>query len=380
MDWIKNSIRNRLLLVSGLGIVLMLTASFYSFWLMLVVATLSFILSYTAVTKLVYTPAHQLIQDMDRLAKGDFTTPITHIHQDGIGKIAASAELIRTNLGATIFRLNGITVEVSNTASNLSSTAHQVLAASIQQSEATASTSAAVEKMYASTASVVKNTGTLKQISEDSLASSAEGNVSMSSLIGEITGVESSVEEIAASVAQFVQSAEAITQITRHVKDIAEQTNLLALNAAIEAARAGEQGRGFAVVADEVRKLAEKSAQSASQIDQITVTLSEQSDTVGKAIKQGQQFLQSSQDKLEDVAMLLGDANQAVIQTKAGVDNISQAVSEQNIASSEIANNLDKIAHMAQANMSAIQQSSTAADGLQQLSSTLMDIVKGFKI
>ena len=98
MDWLKNSIRNRLLLVSGTGIVLMLAASFFNFWLMLVVALLSFYLSYSAVTKLVYTPAHQLIKDMERLAQGDFTTAITNINQDGIGKIAASAELMRKNL------------------------------------------------------------------------------------------------------------------------------------------------------------------------------------------------------------------------------------------------------------------------------------------
>ncbi len=380
MDWVNNSIRNRLLIVSGVGIVLMLASSFVSFWLMLVVAALSFVLSYIAVTKLVYLPAHRLINDMARLAQGNFTTPIDNINQDGIGKIAASAELIRTNLGAMINKLNSITAEVSNTASNLSATAHQVVSASIQQSNSTASTSAAIEKMTASAVFVSQNSGTLKQISEDSLQRSTEGNVSLSSLIGELGAVETSVEGIAASVTQFVQSAESITQITKYVKDIAEQTNLLALNAAIEAARAGEQGRGFAVVADEVRKLAEKSSQSASQIDQITVSLSTQSEIVGKAINQGKQSLLSSQDILENVAMVLGEANQTVIQTKAGIDNIVRAVNEQNEASTEIAQNMDQIAHIAVENMTAIQKNSDAADGLQKLSATMLEIIRDFKI
>ena len=380
MDWITHSIRNRLLLVTGTGIVLMLAASFFNFWLMLVVAALSFFLSYTAITKLVYKPAHQLIRDMSRLAQGDFSTPITHLSPDGIGKIAASAELIRTDLGAIFVKLNELTAEVSKTASDLSATTLQVVSGSIQQSEATASTSAAVEQMAVSLASVAENTDSVKRTSKDSMARSTEGNVSLSSLIGELAAVETSVEGIAASVAEFVHSAEAITQITRHVKDIAEQTNLLALNAAIEAARAGEQGRGFAVVADEVRKLAEKSAQSASQIDQITVALGAQSVSVGKTVQQGQQSLQASQDMLENVAMALGEASHSVSQTTQGVDNIAQAVNEQKAASNDIAHNVEKIAQMTEENMTAIQKNSSVADRLQQLSSTLLGMVGRFKV
>jgi methyl-accepting chemotaxis protein len=380
MDWITHSIRNRLLLVTGTGIVLMLAASFFNFWLMLVVAALSFFLSYTAITKLVYKPAHQLIRDMSRLAQGDFSTPITHLSPDGIGKIAASAELVRTDLGAIFVKLNELTAEVSKTASDLSSTTLQVVSGSIQQSESTASTSAAVEQMAVSLASVAENTDRVKRASRDSMARSTEGNVSLSSLIGELAAVETSVEGIAASVAEFVHSAEAITQITRHVKDIAEQTNLLALNAAIEAARAGEQGRGFAVVADEVRKLAEKSAQSASQIDQITIALGAQSVSVGKTVQQGQQSLQASQDMLENVAMALGEASHSVSQTTQGVDNIAQAVNEQKAASNDIAHNVEKIAQMTEENMAAIQKNSSVADRLQQLSSTLLGMVGRFKV
>jgi len=332
------------------------------------------------VKKNIVTPTNRLVYDLDRLAKGDFSSPISRTTQDEIGKVAASAELIRTTLGGIISKLNGLTIEVSNTASNLSETAHQVVNSSIQQSESTSSTSAAVEQMSVSIASVAENADSVKQISQDSMARSVEGNESLSALIGELSTVESSVDEIAASVKEFVQSAAAITQITRHVKDIAEQTNLLALNAAIEAARAGEQGRGFAVVADEVRKLAEKSAQSASQIDQITIALGEQSSAVEKTVQRGQQSLLSSQDMLENVAMALGEASQSVNQTTKGVDNIAQAANEQKAASNDIADNVEKIAQMTEENMAAIQKNSVAADRLQQLSSSLLDMVKRFKV
>lgn len=328
----------------------------------------------------IVTPANRLVQDLERLSKGDFTTRISRTTEDEIGKVAASAELIRTTLGGIIIKLNGLTTEVSDTANNVSAIAHQVVNSSIQQSESTTSASAAIEQMSVSISSVAENSDNVKRVAKESMARSSEGNESLSALIGEICTVETSVEGISTAVAEFVKSTEAITQITRHVKDIAEQTNLLALNAAIEAARAGEQGRGFAVVADEVRKLAEKSAQSASQIDQITIALGEQSVSVGKTVQQGQQSLQSSQEMLETVAMALGEASQSVNQTTKEVDNIAQAVHEQQVASHEIAHNVEKIAQMTEENMAAIQKNSDSADRLQQLSSSLRAMVGHFKV
>ncbi len=323
-----------------------------------------------------------LNRSMNTLASGtgDLTQRLPITGQDEIGRTSLAFNQFMERLQEIIGEVKSTAGTVASAAADLSSTMNQVATGSQQQSESAAATAAAVEEMTVSVASVADSSEEVRQLSNDSMAHTQRGNESLTELTAEMGQLKSTVEEIASSVNEFVRHTQTITNMTQQVKDIAEQTNLLALNAAIEAARAGEQGRGFAVVADEVRKLAEKSSQSASEIDAVTQTLGQQSTTVESAIQQGLQLLQSSNASMENVSLVLTEANEAVKRANHGVDDITASVSEQKSASNDIAGNIENIAQMAEENSAAIGGAFDGAHQLEKLAASLQELVARFRV
>ncbi|MEI7843612.1 MAG: methyl-accepting chemotaxis protein [Gallionellaceae bacterium] len=313
-------------------------------------------------------------------ADGNLTRYVSVHGTDEIAQSAMAYNALLDSFRKVIEQVVHSADSVIATATELSTTSAQITSGSESQSSSAAATAAAVEEMTVSISSVSDNTNEVRKLSEHSLEKTRAGNNSTDKMIKDVGQIESTVKEIASAVSEFITSARTIAGMTQQVKDIADQTNLLALNAAIEAARAGEQGRGFAVVADEVRKLAEKSAQSANEIDNITKSLEDQSTSVEKSVQQGLVSLQATQRHVDEVSQVLQEAGVAVEKSTAGVNDIAAAVSEQSIASNEIARNVESIAQMAEENFAATAQSEQGVLRLNGLARELQSAVSKFRV
>jgi methyl-accepting chemotaxis protein len=333
------------------------------------------------VRNVVTIPLDQMVAGLRSIAsgEGDLTRRLEVKGKDEIGEASAVFNDMMAKFGSLVRQVSESAGQVSAAAHDLSMSANTVTEGSHRQDQMSATAANAVENVVSSISEIAHSTERVHEQSRESERRSAEGNQSLSKLIGEVGMVESTVKQIADSVTEFVTSTAAITNMTREVKDIADQTNLLALNAAIEAARAGEQGRGFAVVADEVRKLAEKSSSSASEIDTITRSLAQQSDTVKLAIENGLAHIASSQRSVETVAEVLAAAANSVTEVGHGLDTIASATEEQRRVFTDVATNIEAIAEMARENSGTVEQTSASARQLEELANMLQSAVGRFK-
>ena len=312
--------------------------------------------------------------------EGDLTRRLEIKGQDEVGQAAQVFNEMMENFNQLVRQVRDSASQVSARVAALSDSADRVTQSSHQQNEKSDQAASAVEQLVSSISSIAKNAEHVQHQSQESLARATEGSRNLSVLLGEMNVVESAVKEMADSVNNFVKNTEAITTMTREVKDIAEQTNLLALNAAIEAARAGEQGRGFAVVADEVRKLAEKSSRSASEIDAITAQLSAQSVAVRRSIEAGISHLESSQAAVHSVSDVLEATNGSVTEVGHGLDAIASATDQQRRFSSDVESSIEAIAGMARENSGTVEQTAGAAHDLKRLAEGLAALVGRFKV
>jgi len=294
------------------------------------------------------------------------------VNGDGdVARVGRAVNALMAHLQTSLSAIKQSVEHLAGSAGKTAAASSQVANAANSQCDAAASTAAAVEQSAASINLVADQTRETAEISRHASGLSAQGEQVARETAVEMSRIADSMKDSARLISSLSERSQNISGIVKVIKDIAEQTNLLALNAAIEAARAGEQGRGFAVVADEVRKLAERTAAATTEIsDMIEAIQGEVTSAVGNLGARDEQVGQAVK-LAEQVAGALAEINAGARKTESRIQDITNAANEQGAASREIAGNIERIAQMAKSNNAAVMEAANSARYVDELAAQL---------
>lgn len=326
-------------------------------------------------------PVMTLLEQTRQVAAGNLTSQLDmkQFSHDELGKLAQGFKEMQSNLRMLVNEVSSSVVQLGAAAEEISAVAQQSANNMGAQQHELNQLATAMNEMQATVQEVARNTNDAASAATSASDTAAQGSKTVNDSIGRIEKVATAIEETALVIRQLGDDSRNIGMVLEVIQGIAEQTNLLALNAAIEAARAGEQGRGFAVVADEVRTLAKRTQDSTSQINHIISELQQRANEAGVTMQQ-------SQDMMSETVHTAREAGASIAEISSSVNSISHmniqiatATEEQGAVSEELNRNVVNISNASEEVATGAKQMAQACNDLNLLATQLQEVVRKFR-
>ena len=322
----------------------------------------------------------EILYKMESFAEGDLTAHLEVEKEDEIGRLFMGFNTAVKNIKTMMLKVSESVAATASAANQISSSTEEMAAGVQEQSQQTTEVAGAVEEMTKTILETSKNSSAASEAAKNAGTIAKEGGKVVGETINGMIRIADVVKKSAETVQALGKSSDQIGEIIQVIDDIADQTNLLALNAAIEAARAGEQGRGFAVVADEVRKLAERTTKATKEIAAMIKQI--QKDTEGAVVS-----MKEGTEEVEKGKALADRAGQSLGQIISGAENVvdisiqvAAASEEQSSTAEQISKSIEAINNVTNQSSTGIQQIARAAEDLNKLTGNLESLISKFKI
>ena len=343
---------------------------------LLAVGGLAWLLALRLFNRVLFAPLGHLLECIERLDRSHGAERANNARIDQAGSLQWATDTLRDVRLETSMRLEQSTRQLDAASGELNSIAIELGQGIQDQSLRLDQVATAMEEMASTAQEVASHATRAARAADDAENATQQGEKAMVGMVNGINDIRDEITNTAKVIHRLADDSGRIGEVLAVIHSIAEQTNLLALNAAIEAARAGEQGRGFAVVADEVRSLAQRTAQSTAEINTIIATVQKGAESAVQAIESGKRSIESGIDQVQLAGKILGGVTGAV-QTICDMNQqIAVAAEEQTLVTEDISRNLSELVVISASNQENVRRTESAGKSLHLVVGVLTELEK----
>ncbi len=354
-----------------------ITAS-VSLWVFLIFVMILIVLA--LVVKAILNPLKDLVDVAKEISRGNLSVSIRQKSGDEIGVVSEAFHKMISNLKSLFLKIREGSLQITSASHQIRASADEQATGASEQSASVAETTTTVEELASTAFQIAENTKSVVEIANNSTRKAKEGDLMISDALSGIDEAKDKVAIVAKKILALGEKSQSIGNITKIIDSISDQTNLLALNAAIEAARAGEAGQGFAVVAAEVRKLAERSIEATEEIRQLITEIQTETNSTIMATEEGTKGVESAAMQVKKTSYTIKEITSMIQSTNNAAKEISLGTQQQQTASEQVVKSMENINEVTKQFVSITKQSASSANELSDLANILKSSVDEFTL